>query len=257
MTEKSNFMNWNNPGTVLITGASAGLGAEFARQLASQGFNMVLVARRKDKLEELAGELVSKYSVHIDILTADLSNPSDNNTVMELIANLEDLDVLINNAGFGLMKDFFQAETQSHIDMINVHCTAPVQFCHAALPAMKSRGRGVIINVSSMAALTKSPLSVMYTSTKEFINIFSQLLQQTLEATGIQVQSLCPGFTYTEFHDVEGMKGFDRNWFSKEWWMSVEEVISMSLDAFKEDSVVFIPGEFNRDRVKEYLETKK
>jgi len=132
-----------------------------------------------------------------------------------------------------------------------------VQFCHTALPGMKARGRGVIINVSSMAALTKSSLSVMCTSTKEFINIFSQLLQPNLEGTGIRIQSLCPGFTYTEFHDVKGMKGFDRNWFSKEWWMSAEEVISMSLDAFKKDSVVFIPGEFNRERVKEYLDTKK
>ena len=257
MTEKTNFMNWSNPGTAFITGASAGLGAEFARQLARQGFKTVLVARRKEQLKELAKELSRDYSAQTDILMADLSKPSDSNKIMEYIAGLADLDMLINNAGFGLMKDFFQTETQSHIDMINVHCTAPVQFCHKALPGMKSRGRGVIINVSSIAALTRSPLSVMYTSTKEFINIFSQLLQQTLEGTGIRVQSLCPGFTYTEFHDVEGMKGFDRNWFAKEWWMTAEEVISMSLNAFKEDLVVFVPGDFNKDQLKKYLESQK
>ncbi|MBW2181337.1 MAG: SDR family oxidoreductase [Deltaproteobacteria bacterium] len=257
MTDNANFMNWSNPGTALITGASAGLGAEFARQLARQGFKMVLVARRKERLEELADELGKDYSVETDILVADLSNPADNDMVMEYISKLKDLDVLINNAGFGLMKDFFEAETQSHVDMINVHCTAPVQFCHKALPGMKSRGRGVIINVSSIAALTKSSLSVMYTPTKEFINVFSQMLQPNLEGTGVRIQSLCPGFTYTEFHDVEEMKGFDRNWFSKEWWMTAEEVVSMSLDAFKEDSVVFVPGEFNQDQVKKYLESIK
>ena len=176
---------------------------------------------------------------------------------MGYISRLDDLDVLINNAGFGLMKDFFQAETEKHVDMISVHCTAPVQFCHIALPGMKSRGRGVIINVSSIAALTKSPLSVMYTATKEFINVFSQMLQPSLEGTGVRIQSLCPGFTYTDFHDAEEMKGFDRNWFSKEWWMTAEEVISMSLEAFKEDSVVFVPGEFNKQHVKQYLETGK
>ena len=257
MTDKTNFMNWSNPGSVLITGASSGLGAEFARQLARQGFKIILVARRKEKLEKLANELGRECSAETDILVADLSNPMDNDKVMEYISNLIDLDVLINNAGFGLMKDFFQTETQSHVDMINVHCTAPVQFCHQALPGMKSRGRGAIINVSSIAALTNSSLSVMYTSTKEFINIFSQMLQPNLEGTGIRVQSLCPGFTYTEFHDVEEMEGFDRDWFSKEWWMTAEEVISMSLDVFKEDSVVFVPGEFNKDQVKKYLESVK
>ena len=89
------------------------------------------------------------------------------------------------------------------------------------------------------------------------MNVFSQMLQQNIEGTGIRIQSLCPGFTYTEFHDVEGMKGFDRNWFSKEWWMTAEEVVSMSLDAFKENLVVFVPGEFNREHVKEFLESQK
>lgn len=257
MIEKDNFMNWDDPGTALITGASAGLGAEFSRQLAKQGFKLILVARRKEKLEEFAGKLSKQYETQADVLVADLSNPNDNERVMEHIAQVKDLDVLINNAGFGLMKDFFETETQDHVDMFNVHCTAPVQFCHKALPGMKVRGRGAIINVSSIAALTKSPVSVMYSSTKEFINVFSQILQSNLEGTGIRIQSLCPGFTYTEFHDVEGMKGFEREWFSKEWWMTAEEVVSMSLDAFKEDSVVFVPGAFNKEYVQKYLDSQK
>jgi len=257
MEEKTNFMNWSNPGTALITGGSSGLGAEFGRQLASQGFKIVLVARRKERMEELADEMAKKYSVETAILVADLSNSADNDSIMEYIADLDDLDVLINNAGYGLMADFVQTETASHVDMINVHCTAPVQFCHKALPGMQSRGRGVIINVASTAALLDVPVAFMYTSTKQFINTFSQLLQANLKDTGIRVQSLCPGFTYTEFHDVETMKGFDRNWFPKEMWMKAEDVISLSLDAFKEDAVVFVPGENNRAQVKAHLDSKR
>jgi hypothetical protein len=179
---------------------------------------------------------------------------SDNNKVMEYIGNINDLDILVNNAGFGSLKEFLHTDIQSHADMFNVHCMAPIQFCYKALQGMNSRGRGIIINVSSIAALIKDPYNILYTSTKEFINVFSQILQQNFKDTGILIQSLCPGFTYTEFHDTEEMKGFNRNWFPKEQWMTAGEVVTMSLNAFKEHNVVFIPGEFNRNRVKKYLE---
>ena len=255
MNHPQNFMAWDNPGTALITGASTGLGAEFARQLAGQGFKTVLVARRKNKLEALAETLLNAGAGPTEILTADLTNPADNERVMSRISEIDDLDVLVNNAGFGVNEDFFQADLNWHVDMINVHCTAPVQFCHTAIPVMKTRGRGVIINLSSVAALIKASMSVMYSPSKEFLHLFSQTLQANLKDTGVRVQSLCPGFTYTEFHDVDSMKGFDRNWFPENWWMTAEEVVTISLDAFRNDAVICVPGDFNREMVNDYLKT--
>jgi short-subunit dehydrogenase len=250
----ANFMQWKNPGTALITGASAGLGAEFARQLAAQGFNLVLTARREERLRALAEELGKAYSVEVDILVADHSVPSANERVVDHILNISDLDVLVNNAGYGLMEAFTDSPTQAHVDMISVHCTAPTQFAHTATQCMKQRGRGVIINVSSIGAFLKNPPGVMYTSTKEYINVFSETLQAALADTEIRVQSLCPGFTYTEFHDVETMSGFDRNWFPKEDWMTAEEVVSESLAAFEKTDVLVITGERNQDFVKQHLD---
>jgi short-subunit dehydrogenase len=248
-------MSWPDPGAALITGASAGIGAEFARQLARQGFSLVLVARRTDRLEELADELRRAHAPRVSVLAADLSKPSESRRVVDHISYLDDLDVLVNNAGFGIIDGFLQADPQNHADMISVHCTAPVQLCHAALPRMRARGRGAIINVSSVAALTRSTMSAIYSSTKEFINVFSQLLQASEKRKGIdiRIQSLCPGFTYTEFHEVERMSGFDRSWFPEEWWMTAEEVVSSSLQALQRDAVVVIPGEVNRQHVDDYL----
>ena len=257
MNQKNNFMNWDKPGTALITGASSGIGAEFARRLASQGFKTILVARRKEKMEALAQEIQNEHSTDVEILTGDLTQSKDVETIMSRMSELDDLDVLINNAGFGFMTDFLNTPLQGHQDMINVHCTVPVQLCYAAVPGMTSRGRGAIINLSSIVAIVRTSLSIMYTSTKEFLNVFSQILKANLKDTGIKVQSLCPGFTYTEFHDLEGMNGFDRGWFPKEWWMTAEEVVSLSLDAFENDTAICVPGKFNQDMVSDYLSNIK
>ena len=250
MSKKENFMNWDNLEVALITGSSSGIGAEFARQLANQGFSLILVARRKDKLEALSKELEKENSINTKILVADLSKLSENEKIVSTIKEIENLDILVNNAGFGINNTFLNTDLAQHVDMINVHFTSPVMFSHAAIPVMIKRKRGVIINTSSTSAINKSPMGVMYTTTKTALTVFSELIQEKIKDTGIYVQSLCPGFTYSEFHDTKTMYGFQRNWFPKESWMTSEEVVSLSLKAVRNKEVIFIPGEFNQNNAK-------
>ncbi|MFX1446477.1 MAG: SDR family NAD(P)-dependent oxidoreductase [Promethearchaeota archaeon] len=254
MTNKDNFMNWENPGRALITGSSSGIGAEFARQLASQGFDLILVARRIEKLKALSIELKNKYSISAEVLVVDLSNLTDTEKLVSRILELEDIDVLINNAGFGIMDTFLHIDRMRHVDMINVHFTSPVMLCHATLPGMIKRKRGVIINTSSVAALNKRhySLGLMYTTTKSAITIFSEILKDKIKGTGIYIQALCPGLTSTEFHDSETMHGYQRNSIQNELWMTPEEVVLLSLKNVKTKDVIFIAGETNLNMAKHY-----
>ena len=250
MTQKANFMSWNNPGLALITGASAGIGVEFANQLAEQGFDLILIARRQQKLDNLSKELQETYSIDAEVLVADLSILDESYKIVSKILNLNNLDVLVNNAGYGINKTFFETDVGQHIEMINVHLTSSVMFCHAVIPNMLKRKRGVIINTSSTAAINKSQMGVMYTTTKTALTVFSEVLQESIKDTGIFIQSLCPGFTYSEFHDTETMRGFQRTWFPKESWMESKDVVSISLEAVKNKEVIVIPGELNQKNAK-------
>jgi len=263
MDVKENFMKWDNPGRALITGASSGIGAEFTRQLAEQGFDLILVARRIDRLETLSQNLSKNYHIKAEILIADLSKPEEIKKVTAKILDTDDLDILINNAGFGIKTPFLEREYKQNADMINVHYTSPVMFCHAAIQGMKKRNRGVIINNASLKAITRT--SVMYSSTKAALTIFSEALKSEVRRTGINIQALCPGFTYSEFHDTDSMSGFSREFYSKMPRMSAEEVVTLSLNAVKNRDVLFIPGEENRvlakgvrkTTLKKYINCKK
>lgn len=254
MSYRENFMEWEDPGAALITGASSGIGAEFARQLASQGFDLILIARRQAKLETLSKQLQDEFSVRAEVFVGDLSKMDQNNKIISKIEETTKLDVLINNAGYGINNTFLQIDIAEHINMINVHFTSAVMFCHASIPIMIKRNRGVIINTSSTAAINKSLMSVMYTSTKSALAVFSEVLQEKVKDFNIYIQSLCPGFTYSEFHDTDSMRGFQRSWFPKESWMSSEEVVRKSLNAVKSGNVIFIPGDMNKDYTKKIRE---
>ena len=248
-------MNWDNPGVVLITGASSGIGAEFTRQLADQGFDLMLVARRKERLDDLSKEIEKEYSINAEVIVADLSSPADNDMMVSNIKKLENLDVLINNAGFGIMNTFLGTDLKKIVDMINVHFTSPVMFCHAAIPVMSKRKRGVIINTASMAIFNQRLADIMYSNTKAAITLFSEQLRRNIRGTGIYIQSLCPGLTTTEFHDTDSMRGFQRDMVPPEQWMTAEEVVSLSLASMKSRDTIFIPGEHNLKRAKKMRKT--
>jgi short-subunit dehydrogenase len=239
-------MNQNKPGTALITGTSSGIGEAFARKLAAQGYDLVLVARRKNRLEDLAQELKHNDAVTVRIIVADLANEQDMTRVENHIRKTEDLNMLINNAGFGTPGAFADIAIEKTINMINVHVIASTRFTWMALQGMLIRDWGVIINVSSMAAFLPFPTAVSYCSTKAYLNMFSESLQNQLKDTNITVQVLCPGFTYTGFHDTAEYKDFDRTRIPEWLWMTSEEVVEQSLKALSGKKVIFIPGVKNR-----------
>ena len=231
--------------TILITGASSGIGTAFARSLASQGYDLVLVARREAQLRSLADEVQRKFNVNAQVFPADLSDPTQVKRLETQVAEIGDLEILINNAGFGVPGKFVEIQAERNAEMIQVHILATVRLCRAALPGMISRGRGSIINVSSIAAFMATPRNATYSATKAYLNVFSEALQDELKGTGIRVQALCPGLTHTEFHDHPGYEDYKRR-IPEFFWMQAEDVVRESLDALKKGRVICIPGFKNR-----------
>jgi short-subunit dehydrogenase len=225
----------------LVTGASAGLGAEYARQLAAAGTDLVLAARRQDRLEELARGLRDKHGVGVEVVPADLSTDDGVARIERALAADPALDLLVNNAGYGGRTGFVKGETADHLDMVRVHVDAAVRLTKAALPGMIARGRGAVINVASIAAF--SPFSgAMYSGTKAFLVMFSDALQTELRSKGIAIQALCPGLTHTEFHAVADI---DKAIAPGPFWMTAEKVVRISLRRLGR-AVVCVPGQKNR-----------
>ena len=232
----------------VVTGASSGIGAEFARQWAARGYDVLLVARREDRLWALAGEIAAAHGVAADVLTADLVAEEDRARAAGRIAAAENLAVLVNNAGFGTQGPFENADLASQDRMHRLHILATLDLTHAALRNFKRAGsagarvpgRGVI-NVSSVAGFEQAPFNVGYCATKAWINSFTKGLAMELAAEGssVKVQALCPGYTYSEFHD---QLGFDRRTIPKTFWMPAAFVVSESLRGFDRGALFVIPG---------------
>jgi short-subunit dehydrogenase len=233
------------PGTALITGASSGIGAAFARALAAQGYDLVLVARREDRLRMVAEEVQQKFNVACRVCPADLSHPLHLEWLERKISEIQDLEMLINNAGFGAPGRFAEMEIEKNLAMIQVHILAAVRLCRAALPGMIARRRGSIINVSSIAAFMAGPKNATYSATKGYLNLFSEGLQDELKGTGVRVQALCPGLTDTEFHDRPGYENYKTE-MPGFLWMKAEEVVRESLEALAKSRVICVPGLKNR-----------
>ena len=226
----------------LITGASSGLGDVFARQLATQGYDLVLVARREERLAELAAELKQLHPISVEIMAADLSRPADIERVASHVAGSDSLEILINNAGFGTTGRFAEVDLAKSVDMVQVHVMASMRLCRAALPGMLARRRGALINVASVAAFTPMPGNANYAATKAYLLTFSKTLHAEVMGTGVRVQALCPGFTYTGFHDTSEFEKFKRSQIPAILWMSAEDVVAASLRALKRDQAICIPG---------------
>jgi len=229
----------------LVTGASAGIGAEFCRQLAGEGYRLVLVARRADKLQSVADELQNAYATESVIITADLSSKEACQAIAERLEQENiNIEYLVNNAGYGLPGSFHVPHWQEHADFIQVMMTAVCELSWRLLPGMRERGRGFIVNVASVAGLVApSAGHTLYGASKSFLIKFSEALALENEQSGVKVCALCPGFTYSEFHDVNGTRemisqlpGF--------LWLDAADVVSDALKAMSKDAVkpVVIPG---------------
>ena len=238
--------------TALVTGASAGLGAEFCRQLAPLCDVIIAVARRKERLEALASELSDSVEVHC--LEADLGTVEGVARTMEAVRQQGPVDYLVNNAGFSTFGNFDQLPINRQRAMISLHIDACITLCRAAIPFMRERGGGSIINVSSVATFVPSKGVAVYGATKAFLNYYSQALQVELAGSGIEVQALCPGFTRTEFHESMSEGGFDRARIPDQMWMNADAVVAASLDALGNGQVLVVPGEHNRDLAKMALQ---
>jgi short-subunit dehydrogenase len=229
----------------LITGASSGLGAEFAHQLAARGYNLILTARREERLQQLSELVQSRYDIQAQIQPADLSKIPDIEKIISLINNLEKIDFLVNNAGFGTVGRFHRVDAEKALAMVNVHMVAPVMLCRAVLPGMFSRNQGSIVNVASMAGFI--PIrNVLYHSSKAFLISFSEALHTELHGSQVRVQALCPGFTVTEFHDTNEYSRYSREGIPKFLWMTSEQVVSESFNALQHGNLMCIPGNIYR-----------
>lgn len=221
----------------LITGATAGIGAAFAELLASENHDLVIVARDLPRLNQRAEEWRSKFRVEVEVVQADLSRDEDIRRIELRLQNISrPIDVLINNAGFGINKSFTASDTAEEIALLDVLVTAPMRLMHAVLPAMKERDSGTIINVSSVAGWIAGG---SYSAAKSYLTVLSESLHTELKATNVNVHALCPGFTRTEFHQRGKMKmGGVPNWF----WLSAEQVVRDSWKAARAGKVLSIPG---------------
>jgi short-subunit dehydrogenase len=222
--------------TALVTGASAGIGATFARRLARDGYRLILVARRRERLEELARELGGA-----DVLAADLTRDDELRLVEERILAEPNLELVVNNAGFGVGGRFYRLPVEANARMHQLHVMATMRLAHAALRAMTARDKGGLINVSSVAGFGQTPGSVSYCATKAWINSFTEGLYLDLKSAGsaVKVQALCPGFTYSEFHDVMGM---DRGRIPAFLWLRPEDVVEMSLAGLARGKLFVVTG---------------
>jgi short-subunit dehydrogenase len=227
----------------LVTGASTGLGAVFATALARQQYDLTIVARSRERLEALAGRLRQSYGIAVEVVVADLTHSTALRTVEERVAGDNALELLVNNAGFGTTGPFARLDPDQEEAEIRLNVLALVRLTRAVLPGMITRGRGAIINVSSLAAFAPGPYDATYSATKAFVNSFSEALYEELYGTGVHVQTLCPGFTHTEFQQRAGVDISKIPTFA---WMTPEAVVDASLSALQRHQVVCVPGLVNR-----------
>lgn len=223
----------------LVTGASTGIGAEFARQLAARGMHLVLVARRKDLLDELAAEIHAKHAARCEVAACDLSQPQE---IAHLLAELErrgmTIELLVNNAGFGIVGEVDDANIDRLQEMVRLNVGAVIELTHRLLPGMLQRGHGAIINVASLSAFQPVAYMAEYAATKAFVLHFSEALAEEVRSRGVTVLAVCPGVTKTMFFDTAGAPG----WLQKHRSHSPERVVRSSLDAFERRRQVIVIG---------------
>jgi short-subunit dehydrogenase len=233
--------------TALVTGASSGIGEAFADVFATEGFDVVLVARREERLRAVAARLEQQHGVHAHVIVCDLSRREAVRTlVADLSARGVAVDALVNNAGYGIPGVFLASSWERHDAMLQVMLVSLCELTYALLPGMIARGYGRIINVASLAGLVPAPAGhTLYAAVKAFLIKFSESLSHETRANGVLVTAVCPGFTFSEFHDVSGMR--DRVSRLPRWlWMDANTVARQGFDANMAGTLVYINGSINR-----------
>ena len=223
--------------TALVTGATSGIGESFTRLLATKGYDLVLVARDEKRLQERAKSLESKFKIKVEVLQADLSVATQLAKVEKRLANPDSpIEVLINNAGFGIKDSFLKSEIADEILLFDVLAKAPMQLAHAVLPQMLSRNSGTIINVSSIASFIAGGT---YSAAKAYLTVHTESLHSELSKTNIKISALCPGFTHTEFHQRGKMK---MSGLPNFMWLESDRVVADSWKAAMAGKAICIPG---------------
>jgi len=229
----------------LVTGASGGIGSSFAKQLAAQKYDLVLSGRKEQELRNLADDITATYGVGVELVITDLSSEQGIEVLTDRVAALDNIDMLVSNAGYGERSRFEHEQVSDVMKMISVSVNATVQLVHAALPGMIRRKSGNIIAVSSLSAFVPAPGSSIYSSSKVFLNSFMESIYMEVHKYGIKVQSLCPGLVHTGFHnnsqvahtvDARGLN----------LWMEPDKVVEHSLRALMKGEVICIPGTVNK-----------
>jgi short-subunit dehydrogenase len=235
---------------VLITGASAGIGAEFARQYAARGWDVALTARRAERLKTLANDLKTEYGTQAYLIAQDLAAPDGVSAILDAVERTgRNVDGLVNNAGYGLPGTFFNTDWSDQADFLRVLYTAPVELTHKLLPGMSERDYGRIINVASLAGYTPGSAGhTLYASVKAGLIKFSESIHAEADACGygnVHCTALCPGFTWSEFHDVNGTREQTRSmpgWL----WMDAAPVVEAGIEACEQGRPVTVPGAVNK-----------
>lgn len=250
-TSSTHETRMGSPGkkTALITGASSGIGSDLAEIFARDGFNLILVARSTDRLEKLASALAPKHSVHVRVVTEDLSQPhAAEKLLRKLSPNPESqdlgIDVLVNNAGFGMQGNFWKIPIETHRRMMQLNILTLTELTQLILPEMIRRGSGRILNVASTAAYQPGPFLAVYYATKAYVLSFSEALANELRGTGVTVTTLCPGPTKTGFQQVAGIQ--DLPMLKTPVVMASRPVAEKGYKALMRGKTVEIPGFLNK-----------
>ena len=227
--------------TCVVTGASSGIGSEFARELTRRGYDVTLVARREDRLRELASELGDSASAH----ACDVTDPNARKGLADALERQgKHVAVLINNAGFSTSGPFVRSDRERELGMVRTNIEAVVDFCALFAPAMADRGAGAILNVASTASFQPLPMQATYAATKAFVLSFTESLHAELDGSGVEVTALCPGPVKTEFVDVAEIPGADS--MPGFFWADAEETAKAGIKGLERGKRVVIPGALNR-----------
>lgn len=227
--------------TAVVTGATSGIGAAYAKRFASQGYDLVITGRRKEKIEALAESIRGEHHVRVDVILAELSEKDGIHKVIEGMQGKQ-IEILVNNAGFGANSLFYECDLAVAEQLANVNVIAPMELIRAVLPDMVKRKSGTVINISSESVYMIVPKNSVYSGAKAFVKSFTEGLHVDLIGTGVKVLAVCPGLTHTDFHEKMGMEKSRQINKGVISWMSPEEVVSCSLKDLQKGKVICIPG---------------